>query len=114
MKMRLLKRTTTKRISRDWRLRSKKKEKLKEILDSKKAPCWYCNGEEGEKHYLTNYPKPWGSFGTSFIQCSHGCGNICKEVNEFMDELELEHECQVKSDHQIKSKIFKFREYRAK
>jgi hypothetical protein len=85
----------------DWEI--KKKEKLKEILVSDKSPYWYCNGEEGEKHYLTDYPKPWGSFGTSFIQCSHGCGKIGKKINEFMDELELEHECKAEANPELDS-----------
>ncbi|CAG8776530.1 918_t:CDS:2, partial [Ambispora leptoticha] len=50
----------------------------------------------GEEHYLTNYPQPWGSFGTTY-SCCHACGKKIKKITEFGDEKQLD--CQ----HNIKS-----------
>jgi len=45
--------------------------------------------------------------GYSFLPCPQGCKKLTIKKNDFGDQTELDHECSVKTDNQIKSNQIK-------
>src|SRR3954454_4547701 len=41
--------------------------------------------------------------GYSFLSCPHGCKKMGIKKNDFGDQIELEHDCDIQLDNQIKS-----------
>src|ERR1044072_5037368 len=63
---------------------------------------------QGEKHFVYPSKVLYDCSSFTYLACHHSCGKIGKKVNGFMDELELEHDCEVQTDlesdtNQIKS-----------